>query len=83
MTEEQAIRGAIGEAIERYCASHIDHSALVISPWQPIADRAVAPPEFVLYSVSQYEAASSHIIAGIRRTKLHGSPHASFHQIAM
>ncbi len=56
MTEEEAIRGAIGEAIERYCASHIDHSASVISPWEPIADRAVAPPEFVLYSVSQYES---------------------------
>jgi ribosomal protein S12 methylthiotransferase accessory factor len=54
MTEEAAIRGAIGEAIERYCASHFDHSAAVISPW-PNSDRAVSPPEFVLYSASQYE----------------------------
>ena len=57
MTEEEAIRGAIGEAIERYCASHVDHSALITSPWQSISDHAVAPPEFVLYSASQYEAA--------------------------
>ena len=56
MTEEEAIRGAIGEAIERYCASHVDYSALVTSAWQPIADHAVAPPEFVLYSAIQYEA---------------------------
>jgi ribosomal protein S12 methylthiotransferase accessory factor len=52
MTEEEAIRGAIGEAIERYCASHFDHSASVISPWP--SDSAIAPPEFVLYSASQY-----------------------------
>ena len=56
MTEEEAIRGAIGEAIERYCASHIDHPALVTLLWQPIVDHAVAPPEFVLYSANQYEA---------------------------
>lgn len=55
MTEEAAVRGAIGEAIERYCASHCDHSATVRSSWLPISDRAVAPTEFVLYSTSQYE----------------------------
>jgi ribosomal protein S12 methylthiotransferase accessory factor len=55
ITEEAAIRGAIGEAIERYCASHIDHTATIASPWLPISDRAVAPTEFVLYSASQYD----------------------------
>jgi ribosomal protein S12 methylthiotransferase accessory factor len=55
MTEEEAIRGAIGEAIERYCTSHVDHSALVTSSWQPVSDRAVAPQEFVLYSARQYD----------------------------
>ena len=53
MTEEEAIRGAIGEAIERYCASHFDRSTAITSPWQSSA--AVAPSEFVLYSASQYE----------------------------
>ena len=53
MTEEEAIRGAIGEAIERYCASHLDRSTAITSPWQSSA--AVAPSEFVLYSASQYE----------------------------
>ena len=53
MTEEEAIRGAIGEAIERYCASHFDQSAVSISRWQQ--DAAIAPSEFVLYSASQYE----------------------------
>ena len=54
-TEEAAIRGAIGEAIERYCASHIDPTATIVSQWLPISDRAVAPTEFVLYSANQYE----------------------------
>ena len=53
-TEEEAIRGAIGEAIERYCASHYDRSAAFASSWAEVADRAVAPPEFVLYSERQY-----------------------------
>ncbi|MGB6743303.1 MAG: YcaO-like family protein [Candidatus Sulfotelmatobacter sp.] len=55
VTEEAAIRGAIGEAIERYCASHVDPFATIVSPWLPILDRAVAPGELVLYSASQYE----------------------------
>jgi len=55
VTEEAAIRGAIGEAIERYCASHVDPTATIVSPWFPISDRAVAPTDFVLYSASQYE----------------------------
>jgi ribosomal protein S12 methylthiotransferase accessory factor len=56
MLEEDAIRGAIGEAIERYCASHFDRSAAFPSAWEAISDRAVAPPEFVLYSAPQYDS---------------------------
>lgn len=55
MSEEEAIRGAIGEAIERYCASHFDRSAAFVSSWETISDRSVTPPEFVLYSTSQYD----------------------------
>ena len=69
ITEEAAIRGAIGEAIERYCASHIDHTATIVSPWLPISDRAVAPTEFVLYSASQYDGGKIQYHRWDRRTK--------------
>lgn len=53
-TEEEAIRGAIGEAIEHYCASHFDASATLREKWNNLRTPAVAPPECVLYSDSQY-----------------------------
>ncbi len=56
MNEEDAIRGAIGEAIERYCASHFDKSTSFVSSWEAISDQALAPPEFVLYSANQYDS---------------------------
>lgn len=55
MSEEAAVRGAIGEAIERYCASHFNVSKALTSSWEAISYQAIAPPEFVLYSDSQYE----------------------------
>jgi ribosomal protein S12 methylthiotransferase accessory factor len=55
MTEEAAIRGAIGEAIERYCASHFEQSMAITSSWESMADQAIAPTDFVLYSAGQYE----------------------------
>ncbi len=58
ITEEEAIRGAIGEAIERYCASHVDQQAAFLSTWQAMPDKAVAPADFVLYSAGQYERGS-------------------------
>ena len=54
VTKEEAIRGAIGEAIERYCASQVDPAALVTSSWAELSTEAVPPSDFVLYSDGQY-----------------------------
>jgi ribosomal protein S12 methylthiotransferase accessory factor len=51
---DDAIAGAIGEAVERYCAAHVDSARTRVAPWSAVAASAVAPPEFVLYSARQY-----------------------------
>ena len=51
----EAIAGAIGEAVERYCAAHVDSARTRVASWAAVAEEAVAPPEFVLYSARQYE----------------------------
>lgn len=54
VTKSEARRGAIGEAIEHYCASHFDIYATRRAPWAGVEPDAVAPTECVLYSGSQY-----------------------------
>jgi ribosomal protein S12 methylthiotransferase accessory factor len=55
-TREEAQRGAIGEALERYCASVYDHSGLEFGAAN--ADRTfIEPSAFVLYKDRQYAAA--------------------------
>jgi ribosomal protein S12 methylthiotransferase accessory factor len=53
-TEQEAAAGALGEAVERYCAFHPDVAAARRVPATALEDRAVAPPDCVLYSESQY-----------------------------
>ena len=53
-TEREAMLGALGEALERYCASHACEQAMRCAPWATVRDCAIAPPEFVLYSDRQY-----------------------------
>jgi ribosomal protein S12 methylthiotransferase accessory factor len=55
-TKEAAIRGAIGEAMERYCASQVDPGLPFTAAWLALASQAVSPSDFVLYSASQYES---------------------------
>lgn len=57
LNESEAIEGAIGEAIEHYCASHFDRDRTSRGPWSSVEDAAVAPHEFVLYSANQYARA--------------------------
>jgi ribosomal protein S12 methylthiotransferase accessory factor len=52
-TESDAIRSALGEAIEHYCASQFDKEITRIARWEELPN-AVAPPECVLYSDAQY-----------------------------
>lgn len=54
LNENQAIRGAIGEAIEHYCASHFDTYKAHKAPWSAVQPEAVAPIDCVLYSENQY-----------------------------
>ena len=53
MTEEDAMLGAVGEAIERYCASHTPLKQMRRARAADLAG-AILPTEFVLYSRSQY-----------------------------
>jgi ribosomal protein S12 methylthiotransferase accessory factor len=45
---------AIGEAVERYCAAFIDPDEVVYASYKEVADRAVHPGQFALYSANQY-----------------------------
>jgi ribosomal protein S12 methylthiotransferase accessory factor len=56
VTKEDAIRSAIGEAIERYCASQVDPALPLTSSWALLSPEAVPPTEFVLFSSRQYES---------------------------
>jgi len=52
-TESEAIRAALGEAVEHYCASHVNKEITRLASWEGLP-HAVAPPECVLYSDAQY-----------------------------
>jgi ribosomal protein S12 methylthiotransferase accessory factor len=53
MTEAAAQIGAIGEAIEHYCASHARLKRVRRARFAELPN-AIAPPDFVLYSEAQY-----------------------------
>lgn len=52
-TESDAIRAALGEAVEHYCASHVNKEVARLASREELPD-AVTPPECVLYSDAQY-----------------------------
>ncbi len=55
----QAERGAVGEAIERYCGNVIDYSSLVRASYDDLRRRgvpAIDPRSLVLFADSQYSA---------------------------
>jgi ribosomal protein S12 methylthiotransferase accessory factor len=54
LTESEAIGGAIGEAVERYCASHVDRQRLYRTMLRDAPAGAVLPQDCVLYSDAQY-----------------------------
>lgn len=54
ITERDAVCGAIGEAVERYCSAHADPTLSVVASFRDLAPDAVCPAEFVLYSADQY-----------------------------
>lgn len=54
LTDEQAMRAAFGEAIEHYCGAQVNEPETRMASWTEVKDSAICPPEFVLYSDSQY-----------------------------
>lgn len=54
-TEDEAVVGAIGEAIERYCAWQPNFDAILDASSHELGSKAITPPEFVLFSETQYE----------------------------
>ena len=56
-TDSEAIRAALGEAVEHYCASHVDKQSTRLASREELPD-AVTPPECVLYSDAQYARAT-------------------------
>jgi ribosomal protein S12 methylthiotransferase accessory factor len=54
MTDEQAIIGAVGEAIERYCGGIVDYRQLIVSSYAELGDNAVHPSAFCSFSDKQY-----------------------------
>lgn len=54
-TEEAAVMGAIGEAVERYCSLQPNYDAVFESSVDQLGSSAISPSELVLYSEEQYE----------------------------
>jgi len=54
MTDEQAIFGAVGEAIERYCGGIVDNQQLIVSSYEELDNRAVPSSVFSPFSHQQY-----------------------------
>ena len=53
-TEREAMLGAIGEAVERYCASHVPPRGGISASWRSMEGRANPATDFVLYTERQY-----------------------------
>jgi ribosomal protein S12 methylthiotransferase accessory factor len=58
VTDEEAMLGAIGEAVEHYCASHPALKGIRRAPASSLDGEWVDPREFVLFSDRQYESDS-------------------------
>jgi ribosomal protein S12 methylthiotransferase accessory factor len=54
LSREQAIAGAVGEAVERYSAAHVPIEAIRFATYESVADDAVAPWSLVFYEDEQY-----------------------------
>jgi ribosomal protein S12 methylthiotransferase accessory factor len=54
-TDAEAMASAIGEAVEHYCAYHMDPGQLRMARLRDLSETAISPFEFVLYSDAQYQ----------------------------
>src|SRR5882672_5724793 len=54
LTDDDAMRAAFGEAIEHYCAAQVNEQTTRLVKWTELEGQSISPPEFVLYSETQY-----------------------------
>jgi ribosomal protein S12 methylthiotransferase accessory factor len=54
LTDSEAIGGAIGEAVERYCAAHVNLDGMRRTTLRDAPADAILPQDCVLYSETQY-----------------------------
>lgn len=56
LTREQATQAAVGEVLERYCASIYDPELLQHASFDQLSEAAIPPERFALFSSQQYAA---------------------------
>jgi len=54
LVRDQAIAGAIGEAVERYSAAFVPYDEIIVCPYASLANRAIPPQSLTLYDAEQY-----------------------------
>ena len=57
LIRDQAIVGAIGEAVERYSAAFVPYDQITVRPYSSITSDAIAPWSLTLYEDEQYQNA--------------------------
>lgn len=55
LDRDQAIAGAIGEAIERYSATFVPYDELIFQSYSAVFDKAISPWSLSLYEENQYK----------------------------
>src|SRR5205823_12394956 len=55
LIRDQAIVGAIGEAVERYSAAFVLYEQVILEQYTSLAPNAVCPESLVLYDDAQYD----------------------------
>jgi len=54
LTRDEALAATIGEAIERYCSNFYNREEFIISSYEDLRPKSVAPSDFILFSEQQY-----------------------------
>lgn len=55
LVRDQAIAGAIGEAIERYSAAFVPYEEIIVRPYSLVKCEAISPWSLTLYEAEQYQ----------------------------
>lgn len=58
LTRDEALAATIGEALERYCSNFYNREEFIVSSYEGLSHKAVAPRDFILFSEQQYAEAA-------------------------